>query len=151
MARLTKAESERLQKLSEHIYINDTGITLKALSEKVGVSEITIGKWAKLGKWEDKRVSLLTTKSHQLAFLYNQLQNINKTIAERDENNFASTKEANTIIQLTAAIKNLETETSLGDIIQVAKDLVDFVRENDLELAKTIAITFDQYINTKAI
>lgn len=150
MARLKKTESDRLNKLSEHIYITDERITIKTLSEKVGVSEKTLREWAKKGKWEGKRVSLLTTKSHQLSFLYNQLQNINKTIADRDENNFADTKEANTIIQLTAAIKNLETETSLGDIIQVAKDFIDFVGKNDLELSKTIAKQFDIYINSIA-
>lgn len=150
MARLTKAASLKLKSLAEHIYISDARITLKMLAEKIGVSENTLGKWAKENKWSDKRTSLLTTKSKQLALLYNQLQNINNTIAQREKDNYATTKEANTIIQLTAAIKNLETETSLGDIIQTAKEFTDYVSETDYEKAKEITKLFDSYINYKA-
>ncbi len=150
MARRTKEQTEQIKENAAYRYITDNTITIRQLAQKVGVTEKTLSNWAKEGKWKEKRISLLTTKSNQLAFLYNQLQNLNKTIAERDNNNYADTKEANTIIQLTTAIKNLETETSLGDIIQVAKNFTDFVNKTDNELAKEIVKQFDVYINSMA-
>lgn len=150
MARKTKEETERLKALAQQIYLTDARITQKQLAEKIGVTEKTISDWIKKGNWEDKRVSLLTTKSNQLSFLYTQLDNLNKAINER-ENAYADSKEANTIIQLTSAIKNLETETSIGDIIQVAKDVIQYVAGGDYEQSKTITKLFDEYINYKIV
>lgn len=151
MARRTKEQTERLKQLAEHLYLADNKITIKALAEKMGVTEKTLSKWIEAGKWDDKRTSLLTTKSQQLTFLYKQLQNLNNTIANRKESNYADSKEANTIIQLTAAIKNLETETSLGDIIQTAKEFVEYISESNYEKAKEITKLFDGFINSKAL
>ncbi len=151
MARRTKEQTERLKQLAEHLYLADTKITVKALAEKLGVTEKTLSKWIEEGKWNDKRISLLTTKSQQLSFLYTQLQNLNNVIANREEQNYANSKEANTITQLTAAIQKLETETSLGNIIQVAKEVVEYVGESDYEKAKEIAKIFDGFINYKAL
>ncbi len=150
MARRSKEDTERLKQLAEHLYLADSQITIKALADKVGVTEKTLAKWAKDRKWSDKRISLLTNKSNQLAFLYGQLQNLNQAIADRKDNPFASNKEADTIIKLTAGIKNLETETSLGDIIQVAKDFVEYISESDYEKAKEITKLLDGFINYKA-
>ncbi len=151
MARRSKKDTERLKQLAEHLYLADSQIIIKALAEKVGVTEKTLSKWAKDGKWNDKRTSLLTTKNNQLSFLYGQLKNLNQAIADRKDNPFASNKEADTIIKLTAGIKNLETETSLGDIIQTAKEFIDYVSESDYEKAKEITKLFDGFINYKAV
>ena len=62
MARKTKAEQERLKELAEHLYTSDTRITKKEVAEKVGVTQNTIAKWIDLGKWDEKRISLVTTK-----------------------------------------------------------------------------------------
>lgn len=150
MARKTKKEIERLKALTEQIYLTDSKINQKQLAEKIGVTEKTIASWIKKGSWEDKRVSLLTTKSNQLSFFYTQLDNLNKVINER-ENAYADSKEASTIINITAAIKNLETETSIGDIIQVAKDFIQYVAGADYEQSKTITKLFDEYINYKIV
>ncbi|WP_233861002.1 helix-turn-helix transcriptional regulator [Tenacibaculum piscium] len=150
MARRTKEQTERLKQLAQHLYLSDNQASQKQLSEKIGVTEKTISNWINDGNWEDRRLSLLTSKSNQLNRLYRQLDALTKSIENR-ANNFADSKEASTIINYTASIKNLETETSIGDIIQVAKDFVQFVAGSDYDHSKQITKLFDEFINSKIV
>ncbi len=124
------------------------GISQKEIAVRVGVTEKTLAKWIKDGKWESLKKSLLTTKQAQLSFLYDQLDFLNTDIAQR-EYKVAAGKEADTIIKLTAAINRLETETSIGDTVEVARHFIEFVRPQDLELAKQITNLFDVFITAK--
>lgn len=124
------------------------GLTQKEIAERVSVTEKTLAKWIKEGKWESLKKSLLTTKNNQLSFLYDQLDFLNTDISKRDFK-VAVGKEADTIIKITAAINRLETETSIGDTVEVARQFIDFVRQQDLELAKIITNLFDVFITAK--
>lgn len=162
------------------------GLTQKEIAEKVGVTEKTLCKWIKDGKWETLKKSLLTTKQSQLSELYDQLEFINneiktrpivydfplfllKPIKVKDEDgserleypvfnkedypikigNVATSKDADIISKITSSIKRLETETSIGDTVEVARAFIEFVRPQDLELAKKITNLFDAFINAK--
>lgn len=124
------------------------GLTQKEIAERAGVTEKTLTRWIREGKWDDLKKSLLTTKQSQLSFLYNQLDFLNTDISKRDFK-VATAKEADTIIKITAAIQRLETETSIGDTVEVARHFIEFVRPQDLELAKTITNLFDVFITAK--
>lgn len=124
------------------------GLTQKEIAERVSVTEKTLAKWIKEGKWESLKKSLLTTKNNQLSFLYDQLDFLNTDISTRDFK-VAVGKEADTIIKITAAINRLETETSIGDTVEVARQFIEFVRQQDLELAKIITNLFDVFITAK--
>lgn len=123
-------------------------LTLKEIAARVGVSEKTIGRWCKDDGWEKLRNSLLVTKQNQITQLYDQLAWINEDIAKR-EIKCAGIKEADVIAKITTSIKRLEVETSLGEIIEVAKNLCEFMRGVDLDKAKVIADAFDLFIQTK--
>lgn len=143
MALLKKQEKE----FAKSLYITG-GITQKEIASRVNVTEKTLASWIKKEKWDSLKKSLLTTKQTQLAFLYDQLDFLNTEISERDHA-VAQGKEADTIIKLTAAINRLETETSIGDTVEVARNFIEFVRPQDLELAKTITNLFDVFITAK--
>lgn len=143
MALLKKQEKE----FAKSLYIGG-GLTQKEIAERVSVTEKTLTSWIKKEKWDGLKKSLLTTKQNQLAFLYDQLDFLNTDIADRDFK-VAVNKEADTIIKLTAAINRLETETSIGDTVEVARHFIEFVRPQDLELAKTITNLFDVFITAK--
>lgn len=75
---------------------------------------------------------------------------INKAIAERPEGErFPSSKEADILGKLSAAIRNMEQEVGIADIISVITGFVDWVREADLEKAKEITSIADAYIKNK--
>ena len=143
MALLKKQEKE----FAKSLYIGG-GLTQKEIASRVSVTEKTLASWIKKEKWDNLKKSLLTTKQNQLAFLYDQLDFLNTDIADRDFK-VAVGKEADTIIKLTAAINRLETETSIGDTVEVARNFIEFVRPQDLELAKTITNLFDVFITAK--
>ena len=131
-------------------------LTQQAIAEKVGVAQQTISKWILNGGWEKLRTSLVRIKSHEITRLYNQLVQLNTEIEGRPEGKqYASSKEMDVIAKLTAAIKNLENEISIGQTIDVLKEYHDFVQEIDLEEAKrqiSFANAFIKYkIGKKAV
>lgn len=115
----------------------DQKLTIKAVAARSKVTEKTIGKWADEGNWKRQRVSLLTTKSNQINFLYEQLDWLNTDISMRDIP-VATTSEADRIIKITAAIKNLEIESDTGHFIEVCKALINLISGDDMELAKKL-------------
>lgn len=135
------------KEFAKSLYIGG-GLTQKEIAARISVTETTLTKWIKVGKWDSLKKSLLTTKQNQLSFLYDQLDYLNTEIKKRDSK-VATAKEADVIIKLTAAINRLETETSIGDTVEVARNFIEFVRPQNLELAKTITDLFDVFITAK--
>jgi transcriptional regulator with XRE-family HTH domain len=135
------------KEFAKSLYIGG-GLTQKEIAARISVTETTLTKWIKLGKWDSLKKSLLTTKQSQLSFLYDQLDFLNTEISKR-EHKVAVGKEADIIIKLTVAINRLETETSIGDTVEVARNFIEFVRPQNLELAKTITDLFDVFITAK--
>lgn len=124
------------------------GSTNKVIAQRLGRTEKTIGKWANEGNWKKLRQSILTTKDTQLTRLYNQLDFITESIEQR-ENKVADTKEADIITKITASIRSLETETSIGEIVDVAKQIIQFTQNIDLDFAKQLTEYFDLFIKQK--
>lgn len=133
------------------LYLNNEGISQKEIAQRAGVSEVTISKWVKAEKWENLKVSLLTTKAEQLNLLYNQLRSINELIKEREKGaQHATSKEADSIIKLTSAIKNLEVETSIAEKVETGQKFLAFIRKtSDLETSKIVAKYFDAFIKSE--
>ncbi|MBV6442746.1 MAG: hypothetical protein EPGJADBJ_04470 [Saprospiraceae bacterium] len=129
------------------LYIRER-LTQKEVAERVGANEHTIGRWVKDGGWEKLRRSLLVTKHEQIAALYAQLEAINELIAERDEKT-ANNKEADVISKLTAAIRNMETEVNLGDVVEIGMEFCEFVRQNAPEKSGDVVTLYDSFIKTK--
>lgn len=153
------------------LFVNDR-LTKKEVARRTQVTEKTIAKWVKEGNWEDLRKSMLVTKDNQLTRLYNQLEWLNNHIAERDiiydlptsvdpkdkdfnpskyriiQGKVANSKEADSLAKITSAINKLETETSLGDTIQVARSFIEFVRSHNFDLTTQVTDLFDSYINS---
>ncbi|MEO7212650.1 hypothetical protein [Mucilaginibacter sp.] len=129
------------------LYLSEN-ISQKDLAARVGVTDKTVGVWIEQGGWKKLKRSMLTTRQNQLNLLYDQLDWLNLEISMRDIK-AASSKEADIIMKLTAAIRKLEVETSVGETVEVARNYINFVRSTDLELAKKITVFFDLYIQTK--
>lgn len=137
------------KELAKLLYTRNN-LNQKEIAVRVGVTEKTLGVWIRDGAWEDFRKSLLVTKDEQLSFFYNQLDSLNKAIDARPEGfQFATSKEADVQSKLTASIKRLETETNVGQIIDVAKLFISWLSPNDLVQAKAITKLFDAFIKER--
>lgn len=141
-------------------------VTEKTLIKWIGEND---GEWKKLKK------SLLTTKPQQIKMLYDQLARLNDDILNRETvtqsmlkpvkvdkegnpteakplydpiilSNVPTSKEADTIIKITNAIGKLESETSIGDSVNVGMEFCEFVRDIDFAQAQKFSEFFDLFI-----
>lgn len=143
---LTNKQKKEWAKL---IYLSEN-LLQKDIATKVGVTEKTIGGWIKDENWEALKSSVIITKEQELRRIYMQINELNNHIFSREEGTrFANSKEADTLNKLAATARSLETDTSVAEIIEVAKNFIQFVRREDNEKAKDITKLFDEFIKTK--
>jgi len=142
------AEMTRIQRkdYAKTLFLTNLTMTQKEISERSGVSQKTISKWVNDENWDDLRTSLLTTREQQLANLYMQLRKLNEAILDREDQQYATSKEADVLIKLTSAIDKLEQDLSISDIVNVSKKFLDWVRHADLAKAKEMSNLFDAFI-----
>jgi DNA-binding XRE family transcriptional regulator len=128
------------------LYLKEN-LTQAEIAEKVGVSKVTMNKWVKAEKWEERKAGLTITREEQIKNLYRQVTEINEVIAGRDKGKrFAAPAEADTLSKLSGAIKKMETETGIADIISVGTRFIGFLRTIDLDKAKDMTRLFDIFI-----
>ena len=122
----------------------------KEIAKMIDVSENTVGRWVRDGKWELLRANLTTSKENVLSNWYAQLAEMNNHIAEREPGKrFPTSAESDRMIKISSAIKKLETETGVAEISSVSIGLCEFVRQYDVEKAKEISEHFNAYIESK--
>jgi DNA-binding XRE family transcriptional regulator len=152
MADLTNAQKKDWAKV---LYLKEN-LTQKEIAQKVCVTEKTIGSWIKGNPkngepgWEQLKSSLIVTKDEELRRIYMQINELNTFIFSREEGQrFANSKEADTLTKLTAAARSLETETSIADVIEVAMQVCNFVKKDNLLKAQEMSSYFDAFIKSK--
>lgn len=145
-------KTESMQRKQDYAKLLFTvqGVTVgKELALRVGVSEVTISKWRNAEGWEQLRASVIITKEAELRRLYMQLTELNDYIFSREKGSrFASSKESDTLVKLSAAIKQLETDTSVAETMEVLKNFIIHVREDDFTKAQEITQLADVFIKS---
>ena len=146
MADLTNAQKKEWAKT---LYMREN-LTQQEIAERVGVSRVTVSNWVRAGKWEEQKAGLTLTRQEQVANLYRQVAEINRAISARAEGErFPNSKEADILGKLSAAIRNMEQETGIADIISVLTGFIEWLRPLDLEKAKELTRLADAYIKDK--
>lgn len=141
-------KNEQKREFAEVLFVRQ-GLTGKEIAEKVGTTEATISKWRKDGKWDDLKASLSITKAEQLAHINEQINELNAAIRKKPAGErYASSTESDTLSKLTAAKRNLETETSIAETINVFVGFHDWLRGVDIDKAKQFVQLQDAYIKT---
>lgn len=136
---------------ARHLYLSEPGILQKDLAERVGVSKNTICRWIADGRWEEMRTGMVAGKATQLSRLYRHLAELNDAVEARPEGErYINTRDVDTLAKLTAAIRNLETETNIADKIEVGKEFLAYARKtaNSADTVREVATLFDGYIKT---
>ena len=146
MADLTNAQKKEWAKT---LYMREN-LTQQEIAERVGVSRVTVSNWVRAGQWEEQKAGLTLTRQEQVANLYRQVAEINRAISARAEGErFPNSKEADILGKLSAAIRNMEQETGIADIISVLTGFIEWLRPFDLEKAKELTRLADAYIKDK--
>lgn len=147
---MTDLSTKQKKEWAGVLYIKEN-LTQAEIAEKVGVSRVTINKWVKAEKWEEHKTGITLTREWQISSLYRQVEELNKTINTRPAGSrFATSQEADTIIKLSGAIKRMETECGISEIISVSRQFLEWLRPIDLEKTKEIARLFDKFIKDKS-
>lgn len=124
-----------------------TDLTQAEIAVKIGVSRITIVRWAK--EWEGLKLNFLQTREARIKSTLMQLNELDESIAAREQGARYPVKEADIRRKLTADLEALEQEASVRDIVNVSRDILDYVRAIDLEKAKMLSDYFDSYIQER--
>lgn len=146
MADLTNAQKKEWAKT---LYLREN-LTQQEIADRVGCSRVTVSNWVRAGKWEEQKVGITLTRQEQVGNLYRQVAEINRSIADRPEGErFATSKEADILGKLAAAISKMEQEIGIADTISVLTSFIEWLRPLDLEMAKEITRFADAYIKDK--
>lgn len=146
MADLTNAQKKEWAKT---LYLREN-LTQQEIAERVGVSRVTVSNWVRAGKWEEQKAGLTLTRQEQVANLYRQVAEINRVISTRAEGErYPNSKEADILGKLSAAIRNMEQEVGIADIISVLIGFIEWLRPLDLDKAKELTRLADAYIKDK--
>lgn len=128
------------------LYLKDN-LTQQEIADKVGVSRKTVNRWATTEKWETMKVGLTLSKEQQISNLHRQVIELNNNILSRPEGErYATPSEADTLGKLAAAIKKMETDIGIADVVSVGMRFAEWLRPVDLDKAKELAILWDKFI-----
>lgn len=139
-------KSEQKKLLAKEIYLLGSS-TFEEIAQKVGAQRQTISRWAKAGNWDNLKAGMSVTREEILKRMYQQLNNMNAAILEREPGKRqADTKEADVMVKLAAAIKNMETDVGISDIISVGMRFGEWLRKVDLNQAKEYVKLWDLFL-----
>lgn len=147
---MTDLRKDQKKNLARDLYILGQ-YTYEEIGAKVGVQRQTVSRWAKEGKWDDTKAGMSVTREENLKYLNQHLKNINMDILKRDEaNRQPTTKEADVMVKIAAAIKSMELDVGIADIISVGMRFTEWLRRVDLEKAKDFIPYWDSFIKEQA-
>ena len=123
----------------------------KLVAAKVDVSEVTMSKWVNQFGWKNLRNRLLVGKEEILANLYEQLEELNDTIREKDKGKrYADNKQADIQIKLTASIRNMETELAIADVVASGLKFIKFIQHKGThEQVSEFAELWNEFIQSE--
>lgn len=139
-------KSEQKKALAKEIYLLGS-YTYEEIAAKVGAQRQTISRWAKAGKWDELKAGMSVTREEILKRMYQHLHNINEDILTRTEGERRpNSKEADVMVKLAAAIKSMETDVGIADIVSVGMRFGDWLRAVDLNKAKDFMKLWDLFL-----
>lgn len=136
--------NEQKKEFAKLMFLKEN-VTQQEIADRVGVSRVTINKWAK--EWEGIKLNLLQTRQERISSTLAQLDELDRSIANKEEGKrFPSASEADIRRKLTADLEALEQEASLRDIYNVSRRFLDWLRLHNSDKAKELSDYFDSYI-----
>ncbi len=124
-------------------------ISVRDIALKVSADEVIVRSWVQEGRWPEVKRSLLTSKAMQLDYFYKALETVTGRTGAGQA--FDNLKDVDLIVKYTAAIKNLESETGISSIVQVAEVFTTWLLRRDPELSRKVTTHFDVFIREQDI
>jgi len=126
--------------------------TIKEICLATDSTEAQIRDYIQKGNWEAHRRTLTATKQVQLEILYDilaeQTAKIKEHLAGKKKEDITS-KDADLVLKYTTAIKNLEKDTSVRELIDAGKLFITWVIKKDHSLGQHINQHWDDFIHER--
>lgn len=149
---MTKKKTDKIDKrsIARTLYLEGS-YTQEEIAEKVGVTRQTVIRWSKEDTWQELKVSMSITPAQLIKEWQQQISEINRAIANRDEGmRFATPAQADALLKLATAIKKLQDDLGISEIISVCMRFLAWLRPLDMEVAKTFNRYMDAFIKDQA-
>jgi transcriptional regulator with XRE-family HTH domain len=140
--------TKKKKELAEILYTRNN-ISQKEVAARVGVSEVTMSRWVNEHDkaWDKMRLAVTKTVDENISRISMQLDELNHTISQRAKGErYPTSKEADIIGKLTAAIKKMKNEVDVEDIVNVSIKFLNWLRKFDLPKAQELSDLFDAFI-----
>lgn len=132
--------------IAKDLYLKG-GCTQEEIAAKVGTTRQTVSRWAREGKWEELRASFTISTENILAGMIRQVSEIqNQANARKEGERSFTSKEADTVVKITSAIKKLQNDAGITDIVNVGIRFTNWLRGIDIEKAKEYNELWDLFI-----
>ena len=132
--------------IAKDLYLKG-GCTQEEIAAKVGTTRQTVSRWAREGKWEELRASFTISTENILAGMIRQVSEIqNQANARKECERSFTPKEADTVVKITSAIKKLQNDAGITDIVNVGIKFTNWLRGIDIEKAKEYNELWDLFI-----
>jgi transposase len=150
----TKKQMEDKRERAKIYYLQ--GETQKAIAQKIGVSEVTVGRWAKAEKWSTLRAGTQVTRTELINKNLELIARLLDGVMASDNPTAESVKVADQISKLAASIERLDKKTNVVNEIDTFINFnrwlqarISFDKELSSELIKTINKYQDIYVGER--
>lgn len=138
--------NDQKKALAKDIYLLGS-YTLEEIAQKVETTRQTVSRWAKAEGWDELKAGMTIGREQILKNLYRQINEINTNINAREQGQrHASSKEADILMKLSAAIKKMEDDVGISELISSGMRFTDWLRKVDLDKAKDFIGYWDAFI-----
>lgn len=139
------------KELAQILYVQEKK-TQTEIAALLGIRQDTVSKWATAEKWNELRSGVSIAKEQQIKNLYHQINLINEDVMNRPEGERKVTvKEAKIIADLADAVKKLESEIGIAEIVSCGVKFCDFMRSMDSEKAKEVNGYWDAFLRSMLV
>lgn len=146
MARKKQEIIDKDKEIAKMLFVHE-GLSRKAIADRLGYTEKTIGSWVTEGEWDKSKKTISYSKSNELQRLLNQLEELNDFIDLKPAGTrFPDSKEADIQKKINASIRDLEVEMNIRDAVKVSMDFLQFLNRRDAVLAKAVSDHLDAYL-----
>lgn len=121
---MSTSKSKKL--IAERMFVED-GMSAKAISEMIEVSQVTLSKWRKEGDWDNKRAQMLAAPHKLREILMKEL----KTIAEGGK----SKVDADALAKVNKVIETMSDRISVQIVFSVFKEFDNWMADQDPKTA----------------
>nr|DAU16168.1 MAG TPA: Protein of unknown function (DUF1804) [Caudoviricetes sp.] len=134
------------REMAQRLYVEGE-YTQEEVATIIGVTRQTIVRWSKEHHWQELKVATSVSPERQIRQLRQQIDNINEAVLARPPaDRWATTAESDSINKLAAAIKKLQKDVGIEDIVSVGMGMTSWMRSSDPERAKDLSNLFNAYI-----